>query len=220
MGRHPAGSRPAGCATARRPGRCTRTPSRSCRRSRRTRGRGSRHAGRPGPRSTDPSGLAGRPVRNWDYRYTWHRDAALLLLALFRLGHAEEGSRYLHFLLLRANRAGGVAGADGEEIVPDRDSARGTVPALQHQRPRQVPPVGFGAPRHRPRPRAAAPAVEQAGEDRVALEVRDAAPLDRPVRPDQRRGVRVGEEGVPVDRWNAHVSSGRTWPPNTSRNRC
>ncbi|WP_433531097.1 glycoside hydrolase family 15 protein [Micromonospora sp. CA-263727] len=29
----------------------------------------------------------------------WHRDAALLLLALFRLGHAEEGRRYLHFLL-------------------------------------------------------------------------------------------------------------------------
>ncbi len=38
-------------------------------------------------------------VRNWDYRFTWHRDAALLLLALFRLGHAEEGRRYLSFLL-------------------------------------------------------------------------------------------------------------------------
>ncbi|RQX02497.1 MULTISPECIES: glycoside hydrolase family 15 protein [Micromonospora] len=38
-------------------------------------------------------------VRNWDYRFTWHRDASLLLLALFRLGHAEEGRRYLHFLL-------------------------------------------------------------------------------------------------------------------------
>ncbi|MFV2114418.1 glycoside hydrolase family 15 protein [Micromonospora sp. LOL_025] len=38
-------------------------------------------------------------VRNWDYRYTWHRDAALLLLALFRLGHAEEGRRYLRFLI-------------------------------------------------------------------------------------------------------------------------
>ncbi|MGN9777719.1 glycoside hydrolase family 15 protein [Micromonospora sp. H33] len=44
-----------------------------------------------------PETLGG--VRNWDYRYTWHRDAALLLLALFRLGHAEEGRRYLHFLL-------------------------------------------------------------------------------------------------------------------------
>lgn len=44
-----------------------------------------------------PEGRGG--VRNWDYRYTWHRDAALLLLALFRLGHAEEGRRYLHFLL-------------------------------------------------------------------------------------------------------------------------
>ncbi|WBB80384.1 glycoside hydrolase family 15 protein [Micromonospora sp. WMMD882] len=44
-----------------------------------------------------PETLGG--VRNWDYRYTWHRDAALLLLALFRLGHGEEGRRYLRFLL-------------------------------------------------------------------------------------------------------------------------
>ncbi|MDO3705080.1 glycoside hydrolase family 15 protein [Micromonospora sp. C28SCA-DRY-2] len=49
-------------------------------------------------------------VRNWDYRYTWHRDAALLLLALFRLGHAEEGRRYLRFLLdICATRADPLA---------------------------------------------------------------------------------------------------------------
>ncbi|WP_089155944.1 glycoside hydrolase family 15 protein [Micromonospora sp. NBS 11-29] len=49
------------------------------------------------PTTSLPEEIGG--VRNWDYRYTWHRDAALLLLALFRLGHAEEGRRYLRFLL-------------------------------------------------------------------------------------------------------------------------
>ncbi|KXK59515.1 hypothetical protein AWW66_23760 [Micromonospora rosaria] len=49
------------------------------------------------PTTSLPEEIGGS--RNWDYRYTWHRDAALLLLALFRLGHAEEGRRYLRFLL-------------------------------------------------------------------------------------------------------------------------
>ncbi|MCX4472628.1 glycoside hydrolase family 15 protein [Micromonospora sp. NBC_01655] len=38
-------------------------------------------------------------VRNWDYRFTWPRDAALVVLALFRLRHAQEGGRFLRFLL-------------------------------------------------------------------------------------------------------------------------
>ncbi|WBB65240.1 glycoside hydrolase family 15 protein [Micromonospora sp. WMMD812] len=50
-------------------------------------------------------------MRNWDYRFTWHRDAALLLLALFRLGHAEEGRRYLRFLL-------DVCAAAGDTLAP------------------------------------------------------------------------------------------------------
>ncbi|RSN10574.1 glycosyl hydrolase [Nonomuraea sp. WAC 01424] len=37
--------------------------------------------------------------RNWDYRYVWHRDAALMVLALLRLGHRQEAGRYLAFLL-------------------------------------------------------------------------------------------------------------------------
>ncbi|MEQ4300226.1 glycoside hydrolase family 15 protein [Plantactinospora sp. B6F1] len=65
-------------------------------------------------------------VRNWDYRYTWHRDAALLLLALFRLGHADEGRRYLRFLLdVCTNSADrlaplvGIAGhTEKERILP------------------------------------------------------------------------------------------------------
>ncbi|MFE9244982.1 glycoside hydrolase family 15 protein [Nocardiopsis sp. NPDC006938] len=40
-----------------------------------------------------------RGPRNWDYRYVWHRDAALVVLAFLRLGHAEEAGRYLRYLL-------------------------------------------------------------------------------------------------------------------------
>jgi alpha,alpha-trehalase len=37
--------------------------------------------------------------RNWDYRYTWPRDASLHVLALARLGHHAEARSYLDFLL-------------------------------------------------------------------------------------------------------------------------
>ncbi|WP_330467523.1 glycoside hydrolase family 15 protein [Micromonospora zamorensis] len=74
------------------------------------------------PTASLPEEVGG--VRNWDYRFTWHRDAALLLLALFRLGHAEEGRRYLHFLLTTCTRAGsvlaplvGIHGVTGDEEV-------------------------------------------------------------------------------------------------------
>ncbi|MFI9595208.1 glycoside hydrolase family 15 protein [Nonomuraea sp. NPDC052265] len=49
------------------------------------------------PTTSLPEWLGG--PRNWDYRYVWHRDAALMVLALLRLGHREEAGRYLTFLL-------------------------------------------------------------------------------------------------------------------------
>ncbi|MEU8318751.1 glycoside hydrolase family 15 protein [Nonomuraea sp. NPDC048881] len=49
------------------------------------------------PTTSLPEWLGGQ--RNWDYRYVWHRDAALMVLALLRLGHREEAGRYLTFLL-------------------------------------------------------------------------------------------------------------------------
>ncbi|MFD2765394.1 glycoside hydrolase family 15 protein [Micromonospora eburnea] len=61
------------------------------------------------PTTSLPEEIGG--VRNWDYRFTWHRDAALLLLALFRLGHAEEGRRYLRFLL-------DVCSGPGDTLAP------------------------------------------------------------------------------------------------------
>jgi alpha,alpha-trehalase len=57
--------------------------------------------------------------RNWDYRFTWHRDAGLHVLAMFRLGHAELGRRYLRFLLDRCvqgvDRLRPMAGLRGEQ---------------------------------------------------------------------------------------------------------
>ncbi|HSJ72969.1 MAG TPA: glycoside hydrolase family 15 protein [Miltoncostaeaceae bacterium] len=62
--------------------------------------------------------------RNWDYRYTWHRDASLLVLALFRLGHEAEGRRYLDFVLSgcagRRERLAPMAGIGGELEAEER----------------------------------------------------------------------------------------------------
>jgi GH15 family glucan-1,4-alpha-glucosidase len=48
--------------------------------------------------------------RNWDYRYTWIRDAAFSVHALLRLGYAEEARRLFTWL---TNRPGGAEGPDG-----------------------------------------------------------------------------------------------------------
>src|SRR5690606_2728924 len=34
-------------------------------------------------------------VRNWDYRYTWIRDASFTLYALMRLGYTEEVTAFM-----------------------------------------------------------------------------------------------------------------------------
>lgn len=62
--------------------------------------------------------------RNWDYRFTWHRDASLLVLALFRLGHAELGRRYAEFLFaldpVRRGTLSPMAGIGGELASNER----------------------------------------------------------------------------------------------------
>ncbi|MGY1453740.1 glycoside hydrolase family 15 protein [Streptomyces sp. SS8] len=46
--------------------------------------------------------------RNWDYRYMWHRDAALVVLVLMRLGHRAEAGAYLRGLLRHCTASRGV----------------------------------------------------------------------------------------------------------------
>jgi GH15 family glucan-1,4-alpha-glucosidase len=41
--------------------------------------------------------------RNWDYRYTWIRDASFTLYAFYRLGYLEEGRQFFRWLKDRIN---------------------------------------------------------------------------------------------------------------------
>ncbi len=51
--------------------------------------------------------------RNWDYRYTWLRDASFSLYALVRLGFVSEVAAYTKFLKLRVIEGLGSEGQDG-----------------------------------------------------------------------------------------------------------
>ncbi len=42
-------------------------------------------------------------VRNWDYRYTWIRNAAFTLYGLLRIGFTEEASAFMHWLEARCH---------------------------------------------------------------------------------------------------------------------
>ena len=44
-------------------------------------------------------------VRNWDYRYTWIRDASFTLYALMRLGYTEEATAFMRWIEERCRRS-------------------------------------------------------------------------------------------------------------------
>lgn len=48
------------------------------------------------PTCSLPEGIGG--VRNWDYRYTWIRDAAFTIYALLRIGFTKEAADFMHYL--------------------------------------------------------------------------------------------------------------------------
>jgi GH15 family glucan-1,4-alpha-glucosidase len=53
------------------------------------------------PTCSLPEELSG--VRNWDYRYTWIRDAALTLYGLLRIGFTEEAAKIMGWIEARAS---------------------------------------------------------------------------------------------------------------------
>src|SRR5205823_3536056 len=48
------------------------------------------------PTTSLPEQIGG--VRNWDYRYTWVRDAAFTVYSLIRLGYTEEAAAFAQFM--------------------------------------------------------------------------------------------------------------------------
>jgi GH15 family glucan-1,4-alpha-glucosidase len=57
------------------------------------------------PTTSLPEGIGG--ARNWDYRYTWIRDAAFSLYGLLRLGFTEEAGAFMGWLSDRYRESAG-----------------------------------------------------------------------------------------------------------------
>jgi GH15 family glucan-1,4-alpha-glucosidase len=86
-------------------------------------------------------------VRNWDYRYSWIRDAALVAQALFALGHEAEAAAFINWSERVARGHGDrrwglqiVYGLHGEEEMPEHD-----LPNLEGYRRSSPVRVGNGA---------------------------------------------------------------------------
>jgi len=66
--------------------------------------------------------------RNWDYRYTWIRDAAFTLYGLLRVGFTDEASRFMDWLMGRWQETGFenggpvqlMYGIDGRSELPEQ----------------------------------------------------------------------------------------------------
>jgi GH15 family glucan-1,4-alpha-glucosidase len=69
------------------------------------------------PTCSLPEAIGG--VRNWDYRYTWIRDAAFTLYGLLRIGFTEEAARFRDWLAARwQEREKSAASASGGNTGP------------------------------------------------------------------------------------------------------
>jgi alpha,alpha-trehalase len=87
------------------------------------------------PTTSLPEAIGG--VRNWDYRYSWLRDAAMNLYALFALGYTDEAHAFMAWLeRTTAGRAEDLKlmyGVGGERLLPEMqldslDGYRGSRP--------------------------------------------------------------------------------------------
>jgi alpha,alpha-trehalase len=77
------------------------------------------------PTTSLPEAVGG--VRNWDYRYSWLRDAALNLYALFTLGYTDEAHAFMAWLERttagRAEDLQPMYDVGGERLLPEIELA-------------------------------------------------------------------------------------------------
>ncbi|MDA0737989.1 MAG: glycoside hydrolase family 15 protein [Nitrospirae bacterium] len=96
------------------------------------------------PTCSLPEGIGG--ARNWDYRYTWIRDAAFTLYGLLRIGFTTEAEKFMHFLEARCHELkpdGSLQimyGIDGRHELPET-----TLDHLEGYRQSKPVRVGNGA---------------------------------------------------------------------------
>ncbi len=82
-------------------------------------------------------------VRNWDYRYTWVRDAAFTVFSLVRLGFPDEATAFIEWLAMRIHEATGAQGPlntmysiDGVSDLPE--FTLDNLDGYRHSRPVRV----------------------------------------------------------------------------------
>ena len=114
------------------------------------------------PTCSLPEAIGG--ARNWDYRYTWIRDAAFTLYGLLRIGFTDEAVRFMSWLKDRWQDA-------GEKTTP-------LAAHVRHRRPlrarraharssRRLSRLGAGANRQRSPPAVAARHLRRADGRRL-----------------------------------------------------
>ena len=75
------------------------------------------------PTCSLPETLGGR--RNWDYRYTWLRDAAFTLYGFLRIGFTQEAAAFMHWIEARTHELEAdsplriMYGIDGRHQLPE-----------------------------------------------------------------------------------------------------
>src|SRR3712207_5418822 len=78
-------------------------------------------------------------AQNWDYRYTWLRDAAFTMFVLLRIGFKDEAHKFMGWLQQRCQGSGGLLqplyGIDGskdilEEELSHLSGYRGSCPVM------------------------------------------------------------------------------------------
>ena len=96
------------------------------------------------PTCSLPEELGGE--RNWDYRYTWIRDAAFTLYALLRIGFTQEAAQFMNWIEARASEVNPdgslqiMYGIDGRHLLTEE-----TLEHLEGHRGSRPVRIGNGA---------------------------------------------------------------------------